>query len=424
MRSPQKVGGNLGCYALGYSFFEIMNMIAKQNGLHIQIVSIRTLTVKGMIKQMMKKFIHRKNFVSRYYSGLYDNLNFSTGDIFLIGGNRFLLPSVKRCNCVFDFTAGDSFTDLYGQDRFYQRTRLKKKIIDSGIPLILGSQTIGPFKDADVRKYAVDVIEHCKVVFVRDGQSKQYVEQISQAKPILTTDVAFFLPYNRNEKKEGQKKAGFNPSGLLWMGGYTGDNQFGLTVDYQQYCKTIIEYLINQGYEVHLILHAYSPVVQEGTYHADNDKLAVDALHELYPTTFVSPLFKTPMEAKSYISSMDLFLGARMHAAIASISAGVPVIPFSYSRKFEGLFSSLNYPYIVEGTKWNTEKAINNTMKWLDTLDELKKCIVSCSDIIENKNKYLLNKYMTIVNGFSKSIQQTNTCRADIACSSDDVWNV
>jgi len=403
MRSPKSVGGNLGCYALGYSFFEIMNTIAKQNNQRIQIVSIRRLDLVGMIRQVVKKLIGRKDVISEYYSSLYENLEFSTGDVFLAGEKKYLLPSVKQCSCVFDFTAGDSFTDIYGQERFYDRTGLKKKIIDTGIPLILGSQTIGPFNDPDVQKYAVDVIERCKAVFARDNQSKQYVEQISQAKPILTTDVAFFLPYNKSEKQEGKKKAGFNPSGLLWMGGYTGDNQFGLTVDYRQYCKTIVEYLINQGYEIHLILHAYSPVVKEGYYRADNDKLAVDALHELYPSTVVSPSFTTPMEAKSYISGMDLFIGARMHATIAAISAGIPVIPFSYSRKFEGLFSSLEYPYVVEGTKWKNEEAIEKTLNWINSIDELKTRVESCKNIIKGRNEYLLSNYKEIVNELSSN---------------------
>ena len=275
---------------------------------------------------------------------------------------------------------------------------MKKAIIDSGIPLILGSQTIGPFADNDVKKYAVEVIERCKAVFVRDGESQKYVEQISQVKPVLTTDVAFFLPYKKSEKKSNIKKAGFNPSGLLWMGGYTGDNQFGLTVDYRVYCQTIIEYLISKGYEVHLILHSYLPVAREGFYHADNDKLAVDTLHELYPATVASPLFSTPMEAKSYISGMDLFIGARMHATIAAISSGIPVIPFSYSRKFEGLFASLEYPFVVEGTKWGTEEAIDQTKKWLNSIDELKKYVKSCSNIIKSKNDYLLREYKAIVN--------------------------
>ena len=401
MRSPHFVGGNLGCFALGYSFFEIMNTIAKQNGQKIQIVSIKAYKLKVLIMLMINKIKHRRDEVSEYYSGLYDNLEFSTGYVLLFKGKKYLLPTAKRCSCVFDFTAGDSFTDLYGKDRFYERTGLKKKFIDSGIPLILGSQTIGPFADNDVKKYAVDVIERSKAVFVRDGESQKYVEQISQAKPVLTTDVAFFLPYKKNEKKSNIKKAGFNPSGLLWLGGYTGDNQFGLTVDYRNYCKVIIEYLISNGYEVHLILHSYLPEARKGVYHADNDKLAEDALHELYPETVLSPLFTTPMEAKSYISDMDLFIGARMHATIAAISSGIPVIPFSYSRKFEGLFTSLEYPFVVEGTKWDTEEAISHTKKWLNSINELKKYVKSSSDIIKSKNDYLLRNYKAIVNSLT-----------------------
>lgn len=397
MRSPRSVGGNLGCTALGYSFFEILNTIAKQNNIQIQIVQIRSLNWKGWGKQIIKRLLCRKDIISDYYSGLYQNLEFSTGDVLKLKGQRFLMSSVKKCDLVFDFTAGDSFTDIYGEERFYDRTGLKKKVIDSGIPLILGSQTIGPFKDKNIEKYAVDVIEHCKSVFVRDSQSKDYVEQISKAKPILTTDVAFFLPYEKKDKLDSIKKAGFNPSGLLWMGGYDGKNQFGLTVNYQEYCKKVIHYLFEQGYEVHLILHAYSKVIKTGYYHADNDKLAVDALHELFPSTIVSPFFSTPMEAKSYISGMDLFIGARMHATIAAISVGIPVIPFSYSRKFEGLFSSLDYPYVVEGTKWETNAAINKTEEWINNIGDLTAKIRGCSQYIKELKTRMMKDYQTVI---------------------------
>ena len=397
LRSPKSVGGNLGCYALGYSFFEILNAIAKQHNLQIQIVQIRSLHWKGLCKQIIKRLLCRKDIVSDYYSGLYQNLEFNTGDVLKLQGCRFLMPSVKKCDLVFDFTAGDSFTDIYGEERFYDRTGLKKKVVDSGIPLILGSQTIGPFKDSNVQKYATDVIERCKAVFVRDGQSKDYVEQISKAKPILTTDVAFFLPYEKKVKKDSIKRVGFNPSGLLWMGGYDGKNQFGLTVDYQDYCKKIIQFLQEQGYEVHLILHAYFKTIKKGYYHADNDKLAVDALHEIFPNTIIAPYFTTPMEAKSYISGMDLFIGARMHATIAAISAGVPVIPFSYSRKFEGLLSSLNYPYVVEGIKWDTQKAIEYTQNCICNIGVLLENINESSGIIRDKNAIIISEYEKII---------------------------
>ena len=110
------------------------------------------------------------------------------------------------------------------------------------------------------------------------------------------------------------------------------------------------------------------------------------------------------MEAKSYISKMDLFIGARMHATIAALSAGIPVIPFSYSRKFEGLFNSLDYPYVVEGTKWSTEDAIVTTKKWISDMSDIKKRIVNCKKELEEKNNYLLNHYTKTIKSLLKKL--------------------
>jgi len=317
------------------------------------------------------------------------------------GSRSRLSDDLLSCDFVIDFTAGDSFTDLYGRERFFQRTRLKEMVEESGIPLILGSQTIGPFKDEDVREMAIRVLEKSKCVYVRDKESMQYVEQISSVKPILTTDIAFFLPYERRPKQPNVKKIGFNPSGLLWWGGYTKDNQFELKVDYQMYCRVILEYLLNSGYEVHLIMHAYFLQGQKSNSYPDNDRLAVESLYKDFPTTIIAPSFQTPMEAKSYISGMDLFIGARMHATIAALSASIPVIPFSYSRKFEGLFSSLEYPYVVEGTKWETKKAIDMTKNWVLDSAEMKNCISKCEKTIEDKNNFLLSEFNHTIENFS-----------------------
>ena len=116
---------------------------------------------------------------------------------------------------VFDFTAGDSFTDIYGKERFYSRTNLKKAIIEKKIPLVLGSQTIGPFLDDDVRFVAAEVLKLSEEVFVRDEQSYCYTQQISGRKPILTTDIAFFLDYTKQNVKSDKIKVGINVSGLM-----------------------------------------------------------------------------------------------------------------------------------------------------------------------------------------------------------------
>ena len=399
LRNSTKVGGNMGCFALGYSFFEVLNTIALRNEKQMQIVDIKTVSLLGYLKLWIIKILRKESDVMSYYTSLYSNLSFKRVYIIRCWNNLFLMDKSSSYDYVFDFTAGDSFTDIYGKKRFFLRTQVKKKIIDSNIPLVLGSQTIGPFGDSDVLSYAVKVIEGSNKVFVRDSQSQQYVESICNTKPILTTDVAFLLPYDKNKYQfeSKKKKAGFNPSGLLWLGGYTKNNQFGLTVNYQQYCRCVISSLYEMGYEVHLILHAYYLKGQKREDYADNDRLAVETLCQEFPSAKVSPNFQTPMDAKSYISNMDLFIGARMHATVAAISSGVPVIPFSYSRKFEGLFSSLNYPFVVEGTKWDTPKAIDNTLEWIKDINTLKEHITNSSTVIKLKNQFLFNEYEKII---------------------------
>ena len=83
----------------------------------------------------------------------------------------------------------------------------------------------------------------------------------------------------------------------------------------------------------------------------------------------MAPAFENPIQAKSYISNMDCFIGSRMHSTIASISSGVPTLPVSYSRKFEGLFETLEYPYIIH---WNNSRLEEDIISFYGIRKNLK----------------------------------------------------
>lgn len=389
--------GNKGCEALAYSFFQVINEIAVSQKETIEVNLFTAFPFRRWIKERLsiKK-------LKKYYQPKerYSNLVFSAA-YYIKKKNRIIFSrKAKELLCVFDFTDGDSFTDIYGQKRFYERTLLKKDIIKAKIPLILGSQTIGPFQDENVKRLAREVLDKSYQVFVRDEMSYKCVTGLSKREPILTTDIAFFLPYTKVERNISVgKKIGFNPSGLLWSGGYSRDNQFHLTVDYREYCKEVIKALMDKGYEVHLILHAYN----EDLSNADNDLVAATELKKLFPKTVLSPRFKTPMEAKSYISDMSVFIGARMHATIAALSAGIPVIPFSYSRKFEGLFASLDYGFVISGTKLSTDESIRKTLDWLTQAGKIRMSVDKCKKNIDIKKERLLTDYSHLLNGLIKN---------------------
>ena len=91
-------------------------------------------------------------------------------------------------------------------------------------------------------------------------------------------------------------------------------------------------------------------IVRSGSMTGEDDYRASMALAAEFPGTVLAPAFTSPSEAKTYIAGMDFFMGARMHACIAAFSAGVPVIPMAYSRKFAGLFGSIGYGRTVDCT--------------------------------------------------------------------------
>lgn len=358
--------GNKGCEALSYSFLSILNEIAKKNSTSYDVYSFEVASPNRTLASLSGQWPLRKKYPKTEYSNLSFRVEPYRQSIF----EKLTDSAIKKCDLVFDFTAGDSFTDIYGVDRAKDRMKYKSKVLSLHVPLVLGAQTIGPFNNQEVEDTAKRIIMESKEVFVRDDLSYNCVYDISGRTAVKTCDVAFALPYNKREKKE--RIVGFNPSGLLWAGGYTKDNQFQLTVDYRKYCLEVITELLKRGCEIHLIAHATNEA-KTGTFSVDNDEIACAELKSEFPELIMEEKYITPMDAKSFISGMDFFIGARMHATIAGVSSCVATVPFSYSRKFEGLFDSIGYEYLIHGRGDTTESAINKTIEYFDNRKQIEK---------------------------------------------------
>lgn len=279
----------------------------------------------------------------------------------------------QEADFILDIGQGDSFADIYGKRRFdwiFSQYRLGMKYKK---PYCILPQTIGPFKDASIRTQACKGISYAKCVMARDKQSYDYVKELLPDKSVTEIiDVAFFMPFNRKEFNKDFIHVGLNVSALLWHGGYTRDNQFGLNVDYPSVIRSIIDYFLKQAnVKVHLIPHVVS-----GERHVENDYAVSYDLFEEYnhPNLILSPLFLDPISAKSYIAGMDFFMGARMHSTIAAFSSEVPVVPMAYSRKFNGLFTdTLQYPYMADMKVQPETEILDGIKQCYEQKDKLKK---------------------------------------------------
>lgn len=231
---------------------------------------------------------------------------------------------------------------------------------------------------------------------VRDKQSLKFALNLvpSQQNIAEYIDMAFFLPYTPISLDKKWIHVGLNISALLWHGGYTKDNQFGLKENYKDMICRIIDYFLSQpNVKLHLIPHVISNEKIEDDY-----TVAETIVHKYCnPSIVLSEKFKSPVEAKSYISSMDFFMGARMHSTIAAFSSGVPVIPMAYSRKFNGLFeATLNYEHMVNLKVDNTEvvldKIKNGFLQRITLKDKIQKRLCS---VVEERKKRLHNDLKT-----------------------------
>ena len=61
-----------------------------------------------------------------------------------------------------------------------------------------------------------------------------------------------------------------------------------------------------------------------------------------------------------------------MHATIVAFSSHVAVIPAGYSKKFIGLFKSLDYDHVLDFRTFNTEQAVKFTLNGITERENLK----------------------------------------------------
>ena len=289
--------------------------------------------------------------------------------------NHKIFDIMSSCAFLVDLTQGDSFSDIYGAERFYRWTDIKKEIEEKHLPLILGPQTYGPFSDDDIRDYAIKVIEDATAVISRDQTSADYIGEYSDKEIVVGTDLAFELPYSRKCLKSNIKiKVAINPSGLLCKK-KTDQSAFSekLNTDYESYLTQLIDWLKREGtYEIHLISHVGNE--------------AIDCFGNIEGVVY-HKAFIDPVEAKSFISTMDIFIGARMHATIAAFSSGIPVIPTAYSRKFLGLFSGVDYNNIIDLRQLSTQQSVEKTIEYIRNIDELREDVISSRKQIDIKRK-------------------------------------
>ena len=374
---------NLGCVALAKSFYIELTKLLESLNINAELIAIG----KGEESGTYKNNQYPIRFVDFHLSKI------ST----LFAASRAL----SECDVIFDFTEGDSFSDIYGRGRFYRSTILKALMENKKKKLVLGPQTYGPYSHFLSRKIAKRIIEKADKIYSRDEQSVRSLGELGVKKEVIvSTDVAFRLPYSKQDKRErkGHTNIGINVSGLLWDDAENKTNKLGLTVDYIQYCKLLTEHLCkNPSNKVYLIPHVGTKIDS-----AESDYAACYKLKKENPDSILLEGFVDPISAKTELAKMDIVIAARMHASIGAFSSGVFTIPFAYSRKFQGYYEQLQYPVLVDGKTETTKDAVNNTLEYIANRNNYETMIAQSHTLAEKTLDDFYSSIATILSDIAQ----------------------
>lgn len=293
----------------------------------------------------------------------------------------------SKCDLIFDITGGDSFSDIYGIKLFLVNYFIKIAVLLSGAKYISAPQTYGPFKHGWVKALSNFYLSKAMGIYGRDQLSVHALTPKNQERVKCVADLGFALPFLQQPKFD-KPTVGFNVNGLL----YQNNNLLGNGNSYRELCDLIIEKCESLGYEVVLVPH----VVAE-TPTTDNDyfvSIDIARKHGLKQP----PFFQNPKEVKSYISQCHFFVGSRMHATIAAVSCGVPTLALAYSRKFKGVYDSIQYPHTMD-LRINSHDEIFTKLEEMLTkgIKQATDDVVNALQIVKKKTDEYVNDIISVI---------------------------
>ena len=258
--------------------------------------------------------------------------------------------AIQHADLILDISGGDSFSDIYGVDRFKAVIQPKELALRQKSDLVLLPQTYGPFKSHAARQTATRILRSSASAWARDVDSYEVMSSLlgddfDAGRHRLGVDVAFALeptPVHylrvRELAEANRPLVGVNVSGMLFSKP-AGEDRFGLGLDYRAVMVDLVGRLVDAGAHVLLVPHVHSDTMPLRC----DRKASTSLIAQLDPARRegVSLLTAglTAGEAKWTIGHCEWFCGARMHSTIAALSSLVPTAAIGYSAKMAGVFA-------------------------------------------------------------------------------------
>jgi len=195
------------------------------------------------------------------------------------------------------------------------------------------AQGIGPLRRGWIRRLARAVLDRTDLITVRDDDSSRLLRELGVrgvvhvvADPVFALDPAPDVHIRELLGPRGAPRIGV--AMRPW-----GDNA---------YAEAVIQALqgARGGTGAQVVVFAFHPARDLAICRAAADALGARIVADLHPR-----------EMMAAVATLDLLVGVRLHALIAAIGAGVPLVGLSYDPKVDGLFRRIGIGHLlsVEG---------------------------------------------------------------------------
>ncbi len=358
--------GNMGCRALAASLIGLLRRARPETRIHLLYgrpnSMCKTVRLDDAHEVTVHVVNHRLSLRSRLNEHLlwivllaliYRVIPWQRLRQAILRRNRFL-RTLAQSEFVGDIRGGDSFSDIYGRRRLFFGSLPTIAALLIGCRVILLPQTIGPFQRRWARWLARWTLSRATLIYARDRESldtaRSLLDDEEQNRSVrLSPDVAFSLqpiepkPWGIEPPLPADRQEpvmGLNVSGLLYMGGYTGNNMFNLQCDYKEMIDRLGDQLLEHTpARLLLIPHTFGSSAQTD---APACRQLWERLSARYPgRVHLAEGDYDQNEVKAVIGQCDFFMGSRMHACIGALSQNIPTVGLAYSRKFRGVFDSV-----------------------------------------------------------------------------------
>ena len=338
----------------------------------------KKMAILKLFKDMCIHYI-KLNIMGEKFINNNDNLKvLKDSDLLVVCGGGFL--GGKKFN---------SFIHLY---QMYVNSKINK-------PVILWGTSIEPFKNNIVKYFTDKRIKELTHIFPRETITSDYLSTILDSnKFTLIPDMAFMLE-NKQEEFEfiTDLRKEFNCIFGLTVREWHFPNVENKEMARTNYINAIKEMIINYAEKK----NAAFVFIPQVIFYGDDDSIIAneikDSLPEKHKKNFI--INKTdwsPVEIKSLIGNLDMFIGTRMHSNIFATSMAIPTVAIAYEKKTNGIMETVGLQdFVVEIDSITSDELINKINKCYIEREEinnkLKKRIEEIRQDIINKSKFIKN---------------------------------